>query len=100
MLVGEETFAKLMAEAVPAPAGAADAKIVSLRHLLALKCHAIKHGHQGRIVKDADDVIRLALVNRLDLDEPGIRDLFLKHGTAELYEKVRRLCSQGGRSGT
>ena len=95
MLVSDETFAKLMAEAVPAPASAAGAKVVSLRHLLALKCHAIKHGHQGRIVKDVDDVIRLSLVNKLDLDEPGIRDLFLKHGTLELYEKVRRLCRQG-----
>jgi hypothetical protein len=95
MLVGDDTFAKLVADAVPAPASAAGAKVVSLRHLLALKCHAIKHGHQGRIVKDADDVIRLAQVNRLDLDEPGIRELFLKHGTVELYEKVRRLCRQG-----
>lgn len=95
MLVGDETFAKLMADAVSGPPSAAGAKVVSLRHLLALKCHAIKHGHQRRIVKDADDVIRLALVNRLDLDEPGIRDLFLKHGTAELYEKVRQLCKQG-----
>jgi hypothetical protein len=94
MLVGDETFGKLMADAVPGPASAAGAKVVSLRHLLALKCHAIKHGHRGRIVKDADDVIRLALANKLDLDEPGIRDLFLKHGTAELYEKVRRLCRQ------
>jgi hypothetical protein len=70
MLVGEDTFAKLMADAVPAPASAPGAKVVSLRHLLALKCHAIKHGHRGRIVKDADDVIRLTLANKLDLDAP------------------------------
>jgi hypothetical protein len=95
MFVGEDTFAKLAADAVAAPGSAAGAKVVSLRHLLALKCHAIKHGHEGRIVKDADDVIRLAQANKLDLDEPGMRDLFLKHGTAELYEKVRRLCRQG-----
>ena len=94
MLVGDETFAKLTADAVPGPASAAGAKVVSLRHLLALKCHAIKHGHKGRIVKDANDVIGLVLGNKLDLDEPGIRDLFLKHGTAELYEKVRRVCRQ------
>ena len=42
----------------------------------------------------SDDVIRLAQVNKLDLDEPDIRGLFLKHGTTELYEKVRRLCRQ------
>ena len=87
MLVGDDTFAKLAAEAVPAPASAVGAKVVSLRHLLALKCHAIKHGHQGRIVKDADDVIRLALANKLDLNEPSIRDIFLKHGTANSMRK-------------
>ena len=92
MLVSDDTFAKLLAEAVPAPPSAAGAKIVSLRHLLALKCHAIKHGHQGRIVKDADDVIRLVQVNQLDVNDPGIRELFLKHGTTELYEKIRRTC--------
>lgn len=92
MLVGDETFAKLTADAVAGPSSAPGVKVVSLRHLLALKCHAIKHGHKGRIVKDADDVIRLALANKLDLNEPDIRDLFLKYGTAELYEKVRRLC--------
>lgn len=94
MLVSDDTFGKLMAEAVPAPASAAGAKVVSLRHLLALKCHVIKHGHQGRIVKDPDDVIRLAQVNKLNLDEPEIRGLFLKHGTRELYENVRLLCRQ------
>jgi len=92
MVVNEDTFAKLLAEAVPAPPSAAGAKIVSLQHLIALKCHSIKHGHQGRIVKDADDVIRLVQANRLDVNDPGIRELFLKHGTMELYEKIRRTC--------
>jgi hypothetical protein len=92
MFVNSETFAKLMAEAIPGPAGVEAAKVVSLRHLLALKCHAIKHGHAGRIVKDVDDVIRLVQVNRLDPNAPEMGDLFLKHGTKELYEKVRRIC--------
>ena len=95
MLVSEDTFGKLMAEAVPAPPSAAGAKVVSLRHLLALKCHAIKHGHPGRVVKDADDVIRLVQANRLDVADPKIRELFLKHGTEDLYEKIRRTCGKG-----
>jgi hypothetical protein len=94
MIVNEDTFAKLMAEAVPAPPATADVKVVSLRHLLALKCHAIKHGHAGRIEKDLDDVIRLVEVNRLDIGKPEIRDLFLKHGTRDLYEKVQQVCGQ------
>jgi hypothetical protein len=90
MLVNEDTFAKLLTEGSPLPEGLPAGKLVSLRHLLALKCHAIKHGHGGRIVKDADDVIGLVKANRVDLEDPEIRALFRKHGTDELYEKVRR----------
>jgi hypothetical protein len=38
-------------------------------------------------------MIGLVQVNRLDLNAPDIRELFLKHGTAEFCEKVRRACS-------
>ena len=93
MLVNEETFAKLAASACSAPASAGGAKVVSLLHLLALKCHAIKHGHKGRVVKDADDVIQLIQVNRLDVNRADIREIFQKYGTAELYEKVQRICA-------
>jgi hypothetical protein len=89
MLVSEGTFSKLMADSVPAPESAASARIVSLSHLISLKCHAIKHGHQGRVMKDMDDVFHLVEINRLNLTEPAIRDLILKHGTPELYEKLK-----------
>jgi len=65
MLMNEETFGKLLAEAVPAPVSAGAARSVSLPHLLAMKCHAIKHGHAGRIVKDADDVQHLIQINHV-----------------------------------
>lgn len=94
MLMNEETFAKLAAEAVPAPSSAGAARSVSLLHLLALKCHAIKHGHKGRLVKDADDVIHLVQIHELDLRRPDLRELFLKYGTADLYEKVQRASGQ------
>ena len=95
MLMNGETFARLASEAVPAPASAGGARSVSLLHLLALKCHAIKHGHKGRIVKDADDVIRLVQINRLDVRRPDVRDIFLKYGTTDFYEKVQRICGEG-----
>jgi hypothetical protein len=94
MLMKEETFTKLVAEAVPGPESAGGAKSVSLLHLLALKCHAIKHGHKGRVVKDADDVIHLVQINRLDVRRPDIREIFLKFGTTDFYEKVQRACAQ------
>jgi len=93
MFVAGRTFEKLLADAVSVP-GQTGAKIVSLAHLLALKCHAIKHGHAGRVVKDVDDVIHLVQANQVNLAAPEIHELFLKHGTAELYEKIQRICRQ------
>jgi len=92
MLANEETFAKLWSQAISSPAGGGGARVPSLLHLLALKCHAIKYGHPGRIVKDADDVIRLIQVNRLDVNSPELREIFLKHATPEFYEKIQRIC--------
>ncbi len=94
MIVNEDTFAKMEAESVPMPANVRGLRAVSLTHLLATKCHAIKHGHPGRVVKDAEDVIRLVQNNNVDLEEPEIRELFKKHGTDEFYQKVRRACQR------
>ena len=66
MFVSDATFAKMQAAAAPAPSGLEGLRVVSLMHLLALKCHAVKFGHAGRIVKDAEDVKQLLLRNRLD----------------------------------
>ena len=91
MLVNAATFEKMYADAVPGPVGVTDVRVVSLKHLLALKCHAIKHGHAGRIIKDADDVIRLVEGHRIDVTQPEWRDMFLQFGTPDLYEKLRRI---------
>jgi hypothetical protein len=92
MFTGRETFEQFDSEAIPNPRGNHLPKIVSLKHLIAMKCHAIIHGHPGRIVKDADDVIHLFLANRLDPNAPQWREIILKYGNAELYEKLRRIC--------
>jgi len=91
MLLNNSTFAKLHADSLPGSPGTSGARVVSLRHLLALKCHAIKHGHAGRIVKDADDVIHLVEANGLDVTQPELQELFLKYGPEDLYAKLRRL---------
>ncbi len=94
MLVNQETFARLIADAVVVPAGVEAVKVVSVLHLLALKSHAIKHGHKARIVKDADDIIHLIQAKGLNVSDPAIRDIFLKYGTEDLYAKIKRLFSE------
>lgn len=64
-------------------------KFVSLLHLIALKCHAIKHGHAGRVEKDVEDVLQLVKENKLDVLNSDFRALILKHGTPEIYEKLK-----------
>lgn len=91
MVVGEETFRQLEAAAVAAPVFTAGMRMVCLRHLLALKSHAIRHGHSGRVEKDVDDVIGLVRSNGVDVAEPEWRELFLKYGPPELHEKLLRI---------
>jgi hypothetical protein len=90
MLVNDSTFAQMSAAALPLSRSTGGAKVVSLLHLVALKCHAIKHGHAGRVEKDVDDVIQLVKVNHLSLENEKLRGIILKHGIPELYEKLQR----------
>lgn len=64
--------------------------IPTLEHLIALKLHALKHSHAGRFLKDYLDVENLVRVNKVDLRADNVRQLFLKYGTVELYEKLSR----------
>ena len=95
MFVNEDTFSKLHATAVAAPSSVPGVWVVSLLHLLALKRHAVKHGHSARIVKDAEDVIQLIQKNGLNPEADALRDVFQKHGTPEFYEKIKRACRSG-----
>ena len=91
MVVGEETFRQFDAAAVDAPVSTAGMRMVCLKHLLALKSHAIRHGHAGRVEKDVEDVIELVRINRVNVAEPEWREIFVKYGPPELHEKLLRL---------
>jgi len=51
-------------------------------------CDTLRTGH-GNVTKPDQGLIQN---NRLDPDAQTVRELLLKHGTEELYEKVRRAC--------
>ncbi len=92
MIVSAETYRKFEAEDLPLLAvEASGVRLVALKHLLALKSHAIRHGHAGRVEKDVDDVIGLVQANGLNVAEPPWREVFLKHGPPELHEKLLRI---------
>jgi hypothetical protein len=89
MFVSEDVFSQLDRAAIEARVESVAVRMVSLRHLIALKCHALQHSKSILRLKDMDDLIQLILINRLDLNEPELRGIILKHGNLELYEKLR-----------
>ena len=94
MLVPAETFRKLLAQTCPGTIEGIAVAIPKLDHLLALKLHAARHGPGLRKLKDLDDIIRLVIVNRVDVNAEPFRAVCLKHGTQELYEQIVRACRE------
>ncbi|HAV63045.1 MAG TPA: hypothetical protein DCY13_11855 [Verrucomicrobiales bacterium] len=94
MLVNASTFDKMSAAAESGSLEGQSVRLPSLDHLLALKLHALKHARGIRVLKDMDDVANLIINNRIDPKDPAFRELVLKHGTTELYEKLARLCAE------
>lgn len=60
----------------------------SLLAMIALKLHALKHGHPERFEKDFGDVISLTRNAGLDPRSDSYRQLFDRFGTVELYERI------------
>ncbi len=93
MFVAEEVFERMQVEAAPANVEGVSFGVVSLLHLIALKCHAIQHGQPLRRIKDTEDLIQLVIINHLNLNEPELRATILKHGDPGLYEKLQHSCA-------
>ena len=90
MLANQETFDGLFAAAASATVQQAVVPLVSLEHLIALKLHVLKQGRLHRFLRDFEDVVELVRIHNLDLQSAPVKGLFLRYGTAELYEKIKR----------
>lgn len=64
--------------------------IPSLFHLIALKLHSIK-SNPKREITDFPDIIRLIVNNSIDVNDYDFKNLCLKYGTSELYEKIKKI---------
>jgi hypothetical protein len=91
MLVNDPTYDDLKAYSLAAEVMGASLRMVSLKHLLVLKLHVLKQAKIHRFLTDFTDVVELVKANRLDLQSPEYRDLFLKYGTPDLYDKIQRV---------
>jgi predicted nucleotidyltransferase len=90
MLARQDTFDGLIAAARRVTVQGASVLLVSLEHLIALKLHVLKQARLHRFLKDFQDVVELVRINNVDLRSGQIRDLFLRYGTTDLYEKIQR----------
>jgi hypothetical protein len=61
--------------------------VPKLRHLIAMKLHAIA-GNKKRQIKDFPDIVRLIAANNIDPADKDIKEMFEKYNALDLYEKV------------
>ncbi len=81
MLVNEQTYEKLSADAHEVECLGIRINVPSPVHLIALKLHAVVHGPRERNEKDFPDIIALAHLANLDPKSAEVRDTFEKYGT-------------------
>jgi predicted nucleotidyltransferase len=89
MFVTDENFDPMFSVAKQIETDGVAVKVVSLPHLFALKCHAFKN-RPHCAMKDIEDLVQLTKLNKLDLNEPSLRAIVLKHGGTEFYELLKR----------
>ena len=90
MLVDKNTFDKFNLEAQLIEIGAANIKVVSRRHLVLLKLHALKIYQEHRFAKDYNDLILLLKQEETGISPEELEPLCLKYATKELFDKIIR----------
>ncbi|MEK6727236.1 MAG: nucleotidyl transferase AbiEii/AbiGii toxin family protein [Candidatus Omnitrophota bacterium] len=87
MFVEESTLDKIIKDSEVASIGQQKLLVPSVQHLIALKLHAMKHNVK-RQYKDLLDIIELIKVNKVNARSVEFRELCLKYGSEELYNKI------------
>ncbi len=88
MFVPAETFTQTMSAALEVDMFGVRMLIPCLDHLLALKVHALKHGHVGRFGKDLLDVDNLVRINKVDFQSDKFRQCASSMATKNSTEKL------------
>ena len=88
MFVDRETLDKITRDGKQADIAGEKFIVPSLKHLIALKLHSIKHNPKKREYKDLLDIVELIRINKLDVKEAEFHSLCLRYGTQEIYHKI------------
>jgi len=90
MLVGDRTFDLMLGEAQRFSFGGTSCWIPSVRHLIAMKLHALKQTGGRRSRKDAIDIVELAEKHGIDLRGEDFRRQCERFADGSIYDKILR----------
>ena len=94
LCVDKKTFTGMMDEAREIEIEGDKIKVPSLNHLVALKLHSLKNNFSHREDLDLKDLVNLIRENQMDVTRDAFRELCLKYGTQELYERILGIVKQ------
>ena len=88
MFVDQNTLTKILNESREIEIAKQKFMVPSLNHLIALKLHSIKYNPKLRLSRDLPDIINLIRINELNCEKQEFKNLCLKFGTEEIYNKI------------
>jgi hypothetical protein len=88
MLVNQDTMTKALRDSVNTTAFGPSVPVASLASLIAMKLHALKFVDEVRALKDQSDLLSLLELATIALDSETFRQLCLRYGTLEWYERI------------
>jgi len=94
IFVDGRTKERLLADAGQTVIAGEPFALPSVRHLVAMKLHAIKSDPRRRELVDLPDIVTVLQRNGVDVRDESFRAMCLKFGDAELYEKILRYLSR------
>lgn len=91
MLVSNETILKASSEATTTEIFGPSIKVASVASLIAMKLHALKYADPVRALKDQSDLMELLKLAGISALSEQFRQLCVKYGTMEVYERLSKL---------
>jgi len=88
MLVDSGTFSKLSAAPHSGVLENQPVLVPSLPHLLALKLHALRHGHPDRQIRDFGDVVELVRLNKVNLASAEYQEILNRYADDTTRRKL------------
>lgn len=88
MFVNKETLERIIADGKKISIAGQKMMVPSLNNLIALKLHSLKYNYKIREIKDLPDIVNLIRVNNVPYKSKEFKELCLKYGPAEIYERI------------